>query len=50
MKLKENKPVKIKDDYKGEKSRLEIMDIRDEQMRKGNTEKSAREKLRVNIK
>ena len=42
MKLKENKPIKIKNDYKGEKSRLEIMDIRDEQMRKGTTEKPER--------
>ena len=42
MELKENKPIKIKNDYVGEKSRLEITIIKDEQMKKGTTEKPER--------
>ena len=42
MKLKENKPIKIKDDYVVKKSRLEITIRRDDQMRKGTTEKPER--------
>jgi hypothetical protein len=42
MKLKENQPIKIKDDYVVKKSRLEITIRREEQMRKGTTEKPER--------
>jgi len=42
MELKENKPIKIKNDYVGEKSRTEITIIKDEQMKKGTTEKPER--------
>ena len=42
MKLKENKPIKIKDDYVVKKSRLEISIRREEQMRMGTTEKPER--------
>ena len=42
MKLKENQPIKIKDDYVVKKSHIEIIDIRDDQKRKGTTEKPER--------
>ena len=42
MKLKENQPIKIKDDYVVKKSRLEITIRRDDQMREGTTEKPER--------
>ena len=42
MKLKENQPIKIKDDYVVKKSHIEIIDIRDDQKRKGTTEKTER--------
>jgi len=42
MKLRENHPIKIKDDYVVKKSRLEISIRREEQMRKGTTEKPER--------
>ena len=42
MKLKENQPIKIRNDYVVKKSHLEIIDIRDDQKRKGTTEKTER--------
>ena len=42
MKLIENKPIKIRDDYVVKKSHIEIIDIRDDQKRKGTTEKPER--------
>ena len=42
MKLIENKPIKIRNDYVVKKSHIEIIDIRDDQKRKGTTEKTER--------
>jgi hypothetical protein len=42
MKLKENKPIKIRNDYVVKKSRTEMRISRDEQMRKDTTEKPER--------
>ncbi len=42
MKLKENQPIKIRNDYVVKKSHLEIIDLRDDQKRKGTTEKPER--------
>ena len=42
MKLKENQPIKIRNDYVVKKSHIDIIDIRDDQKRKGTTEKTER--------